>query len=128
MIEAEWWVGWMELHDSLDAKREDKMSRESKKLKDSIGDLRCTIKDLADGINGMWGPINRVKDIVKCGYADRYQGKSKPTCGCYTCQHKYDTMENLRLRAALQKIADDPFLSPEANAGFARDALREGER
>lgn len=28
MSEAEWWAGWMELHDSLDSKREDKMKNE----------------------------------------------------------------------------------------------------
>jgi DNA repair exonuclease SbcCD ATPase subunit len=39
-----------------------------------------------------------------------------------------DAMEReARLREALQKIADDPFLDPEANAAFARDALTEGE-
>jgi hypothetical protein len=39
-----------------------------------------------------------------------------------------DAMEReARLREALQKIADDPFLDPEANASFARRALTEGK-
>lgn len=34
---------------------------------------------------------------------------------------EHDEVE--RLRRGLEKIADDPFLSPDANAGYARDVL-----
>lgn len=30
-----------------------------------------------------------MKNRKKCSYADKYQAKRKPTCGCQTCEEKW---------------------------------------
>lgn len=33
---------------------------------------------------------------TKCSYADRYQAKRKPTCGCTVCNVKWEAAEKWR--------------------------------
>lgn len=43
--------------------------------------------------------------MVKCGYADKYQGKREPTCGCEVCGLKWQIAQLQAELGTLRQVA-----------------------
>jgi hypothetical protein len=49
---------------------------------------------------------------IKCGYADKYKGVRRPTCGCQTCELKYEEVQKTRVT----KVAKEKGFKPVPEA------------
>ena len=64
-----------------------------------------------------------MRNVTKCGYADKYKASKEPTCGCFVCNTNWRLKqlerENDRLKSLLgQAIKSADYASTCANGAL----------